>query len=158
MGATVKVRRWLKNLLTHLYFSCILLEEHKDANPSRSKIWRPFLLSCNTLHTPIPHTSITPTLDNHNLNWCPLNMGVAQDIIVLYEVYIEQQNSLTMTYMTKNGPLAMTKTTAVKKRCYSFKLNRVYLDSLNMSNAPGTFPGLEFLRTLPRLFTQSREK
>jgi len=29
--------------------------------------------------------------------------------MVLHEVYIEHQNSLTMTHMTKNGPLAMTK-------------------------------------------------
>ena len=41
-----------------------------------------------------------------------------------------------------------------KRNLHSLKLNRVYLDPLNMSNA-GEFPGVEFLRIL---FTFNKRK
>ena len=49
----------------------------------------------------------------------------------------------------KQERTTMAVKTSVKKKMNlrSFKLNRVYLDSLKMSNA-GDFPGVEFLRIL----------
>ena len=49
------------------------------------------------------------------------------------------------------GTTTAVKTTVKKKgNLRSFKLNRVYLDPLNMSNS-NDFPGVEFLRILFRL-------